>query len=261
MTEIHEINTVLDGIESQEDVRIVYACESGSRAWGFASQDSDYDVRFIYVRRPEWYLSIHLESKRDVIERPIEGDLDVNGWDIRKALQLFEKSNPPLLEWLGSPIVYREFTATAQRMRDLIPKFYLPRACQYHYWHMAKGNFREFLRRETVKHKKYFYVLRPILAIRWIERDLGVVPTRFQDMVDRVLDDPDLKSAIDELTRKKGAGLELDEGPPIEPISAFLEREFERLAAVEFSLGVAERNGGHLDELFRDSIEAARGGD
>lgn len=252
-----EIDSALDEIESKEDVRIVYACESGSRAWGFASQDSDYDVRFIYVRQREWYLSIHLESKRDVIERPIEGDLDVNGWDIRKALQLFEKSNPPLLEWLGSPIVYREVTATAQKMRDLMPKFYSPRACQYHYWHMAKGNFREFLHGDTVKHKKYFYVLRPILAIRWIERELGVVPTRFQDMVDRVIDDPGLKFAIDELTRKKAAGLELDEGPPIAPISGFLAREFDRLESVEFSLGVAERNDGALDELFRDAIAAA----
>lgn len=257
----NQTKAVLDEIERQDDVRILYACESGSRAWGFASQDSDYDVRFIYVRRPEWYLSIHLELKRDVIERPVEGDLDVNGWDIRKALQLFEKSNPPLLEWLGSPIVYREVTATAQRMRDLTPKFYSPRACQYHYWHMAKGNFREFLRGDRVKHKKYFYVLRPILAIRWIERDLGIVPTRFQDMVESVVDDPDLKLAIDELTRKKAAGLELDEGPPIAPISGFLAREFERLAAVEFSLDVANRNGGRLDELFRDSIEAAWGSD
>jgi predicted nucleotidyltransferase len=97
----------LAAIEQTEAVRILYACESGSRAWGFASPDSDYDVRFPYVRPRDWYLSIDLERRRDVIERPIEGVLDINGWDLRKALQLMRKSNPPLFEWLHSPLVYR----------------------------------------------------------------------------------------------------------------------------------------------------------
>jgi predicted nucleotidyltransferase len=96
----------LEQIEQEEQVTILYACESGSRAWGFPSQDSDYDVRFIYLHKPEWYLSIY--DKRDVIERPINNMLDINGWDLRKALNLFRKSNPPLLEWLQSPIQYKE---------------------------------------------------------------------------------------------------------------------------------------------------------
>lgn len=98
------IRSRLDAIQASENVCIVYACESGSRAWGFPSADSDYDVRFIYVRPVEWYLSI--DDKRDVIECPVEDGLDINGWDLRKALRLSRKSNPPLLEWLGSPIVY-----------------------------------------------------------------------------------------------------------------------------------------------------------
>ena len=98
-------------IETTENVRIVYACESGSRAWGFPSADSDYDVRFLYVHPLEWYLSV--DVKRDVIERPLQGGLDISGWDLKKALQLFRKSNPPLLEWLGSPIVYLEQYSTA----------------------------------------------------------------------------------------------------------------------------------------------------
>ena len=97
----------LAAIEQTEAVRILYACESGSRAWGFASPDSDYDVRFLYVRPRDWYLSIDLEHRRDVIERPIEGVLDINGWDLRKAPQLMRKSNPPLFEWLHSPLAYR----------------------------------------------------------------------------------------------------------------------------------------------------------
>src|ERR1051325_12100355 len=91
-------------IGQEEQVQVLYACESGSRAWGFASTDSDYDVRFVYCHPSNWYLSIL--DRPDVIERPIENDVDLSGWDVRKALQLFRKSNPPLLEWLDSPILY-----------------------------------------------------------------------------------------------------------------------------------------------------------
>lgn len=147
------IRSRLDAIQASENVCIVYACESGSRAWGFPSADSDYDVRFLYVRPAEWYLSI--DEKRDVIERPFEGGLDINGWDLKKALRLFRKSNPPLLEWLGSPIVYLEKYPVAARMRELARVSYSPSACQYHYLHMARGNFREYLRGEIVWVKKY----------------------------------------------------------------------------------------------------------
>lgn len=91
-----EILKRLTDIEGEEDVKIFYACESGSRAWGFPSADSDYDVRFLYRHPEEWYLSVDLEEKRDVIERPINDDLDISGWDLRKALKLLRKSNPPL---------------------------------------------------------------------------------------------------------------------------------------------------------------------
>lgn len=96
---ITSIHQALDALERVEGVAVLLAVESGSRAWGFPSVDSDYDVRFIYIRRPEWYLSIDLENQRDVIERPLENEIDLSGWDVRKALKLFHKSNPPLLEW------------------------------------------------------------------------------------------------------------------------------------------------------------------
>ena len=121
----------LDEISRSEDVQILYACESGSRAWGFSSRDSDFDVRFIYLRKKEWYLSIDLDRKPDVIELPIVDELDINGWDLRKALRLFQKSNPPLLEWLSSPIVYKEETSVIKKLKDLIPKSYSPISCMY----------------------------------------------------------------------------------------------------------------------------------
>ncbi len=107
----------LKRIEQSYGVKIVYAVESGSRAWGFPSQDSDYDVRFIYVPKKEWYFSI--EQERDVIEEPIHDLLDISGWELRKTLRLFKKSNPPLLEWLSSDIVYYEAFTTAKQLRKL----------------------------------------------------------------------------------------------------------------------------------------------
>src|SRR5712692_7457134 len=134
------IKQVLHDIEVQEQVSILYACESGSRAWGFASHDSDYDVRFLYARTKAAYL--RLDPPRDVIERPIVDNLDVNGWDIFKALRLLRKSNPPLLEWLFSPIVYLEKSASINDLRAIARRFYSSNALYYHYKHMANGNYR-----------------------------------------------------------------------------------------------------------------------
>ncbi|MCA9438875.1 MAG: nucleotidyltransferase domain-containing protein, partial [Candidatus Omnitrophica bacterium] len=139
-----EILSQLERIEDDRSVSILYACESGSRAWGFESRDSDYDVRFIYIRPRDWYLSVDLEKKRDVIELPIDDQLDINGWDARKALKLFRKSNPPLLEWLGSPIVYAEPFKFASTLREISKTHNAPTGCAYHYLHMARGNYREF---------------------------------------------------------------------------------------------------------------------
>lgn len=225
--EVHrEVERRLGAIEAEEGVRVIFACESGSRAWGFASNDSDFDVRFLYVHRREWYLSV--EMGRDVIERPIVDDYDVNGWELRKALRLFARSNPPLLEWLGSPIVYREVTGVATALRGLARRHHSPLACLHHYLHMARGNFRDYLRGPQVKRKKYLYVLRPLLAMRWIEAGRGVVPTEFALLLDHLPDDAELKLALDDLLAKKRAGSELDEGPRIEPISRFIEAELAR---------------------------------
>lgn len=224
------IQEVLAGIEAEHGVRILYACESGSRGWGFESADSDWDVRFIYVHPRDWYLSI--EEERDVIELPIDELLDVNGWDLRKSLRLMKKSNPVLLEWLSSPIVYREDAGAMAAYRSLAEDFYQPVACLHHYLHMAKRNFREYLQGEGVWLKKYFYVLRPVLACLWIERGLGVVPMSFDELVDGVVKDGELKTVIAGLVEQKRAGAELKNGPCVPAIHAFLEYEIARLAAV-----------------------------
>lgn len=242
-------------IEEEESVRILYACESGSRAWGFPSQDSDYDVRFLYIRPLDEYLS--LNEPRDVIERPISDLLDINGWDLKKALKLFRKSNPPLLEWLHSPIIYLEQDDVVSQIRELSADTFSPKACMHHYLHMARGNYREYLQGEQVRLKKYFYVLRPVLACVWMERFQSLPPVAFGALLEVLLPiGSALREAIDELLIRKMAGDELDTGPRIQPIHDFLTEKIryyeETAAGIEPASGAQEQR---LDALFRTTVK------
>ncbi len=222
------VRDALARVESEQNVRVLYACESGSRAWGFASRDSDYDVRFLYVHPHDWYLSV--EDRRDVVERPLTDELDLSGWELRKALRLLRKSNPPLLEWLKSPVVYRDEPRFTLEFRELAAGFYSPRSCFMHYLKMAFGNWRHYLEgRGQVVLKKYLYVFRPLLACRWLERGLGQVPMVFHDLVEGVLDEADVRGALKELVQRKQAAGELAAEPPVPVLSSFLERELGRL--------------------------------
>jgi uncharacterized protein len=246
------IRDALCRIELDEEVRVLYAVESGSRAWGFASADSDYDVRFVYAHRPEWYVSV--QRRRDVIERPLDRDLDVSGWDLPKALGLFGKSNPPLLEWLRSPIVYLETGSLAERVRELAERFASPSACLHHYRHMAENNHREYLQGERVWLKKYFYVLRPVLACRWIEAHRTLPPVEFETLAEDRLPES-LKQAVDDLLRRKRAGEELTVGPRIPAVSDFLDAELRRLAQVTRPPGRGELpDREELDALLREIL-------
>ena len=256
MTETRaKIMDQIDEIQRQEHVKVLFACESGSRAWGFPSADSDYDVRFLYVHPLEWYLSIDLKRKRDVIERSLTDAIDMSGWDLRKALSLYRKSNPPLAEWLGSPIVYTEHGTTAQRMRDLLPEFYNPLAAAYHYWHMAEGNYREYLKGDVVWIKKYFYVLRPLFAIRWLESGFGPTPTEFDLLMQRTVDSSDLRAAINDLIKQKKDGAELDRGPKIPIVSDFVDAEMVRLSDGRLDIEPVKGSTEKLNTVFRDALD------
>jgi predicted nucleotidyltransferase len=249
------IQQTLESLESAENMVVLLAVESGSRAWGFDSTDSDYDVRFIYIRPADWYLSVDLEMQRDVIERPLQDEIDLSGWDVRKALQLFQKSNPPLLEWLQCPVIYRERFSFAARLRELLPDFYSPRACFFHYLHMARGNIREYLQGETVWRKKYFYALRPLLAMRWIDQELGPVPIEFQKLVDATVQDARLRAALDDLVAAKRAGAELDRGPRIPSISDFIATELARLENTASDRADSGQQVERLNQLFRSTLQ------
>lgn len=220
-----QIQTELKNLEQQLNIKILYAVESGSRAWGFASTDSDWDVRFIYIHREAWYLSI--DDKKDSVEIMLPNDLDLSGWEMRKALKLFRKSNPPLLEWLNSPIVYHEEKAIVEEFRGLMTEYFNPKSCLHHYLHMAEGNFREYLQRDLVRIKKYFYVLRPVLACQWIEQTDTMAPTEFQKLFETQIEDGELKIEIEKLLARKRSGDELGEEPKIQILNDFLEERIQ----------------------------------
>ncbi|TQK74913.1 hypothetical protein FB479_101524 [Brevibacillus sp. AG162] len=246
----------LKEIEQVHDLKILFAVESGSRAWGFPSKDSDFDVRFVYVKKPEWYLSI--DDKRDVVEVPINDLLDINGWDIRKALKLFRKSNPPLQEWLVSDIVYLDTLGFRDELVRLQGEVFSPKASLHHYLSMAKGNFRDYLQGEQVKIKKYFYVLRPILACIWIETYHTNPPIGFDQLVAELITDSTLKGKISELLQRKIAGDELNFEPRIEELHHFIEDQIERLTALTSQYtNDLEDPTDKLDEIFRKYLQKA----
>ena len=242
----------LNEIEKNHNVVILYACESGSRAWGFPSADSDYDVRFIYLRPVKWYLSV--EEKRDVIEVPINDQLDINGWDLRKALQLFRKSNPPLMEWLGSPIVYLEKYSVRSQLRELAETNYSPISCFHHYLSAARGHYRDSLSENGIKLKWYFYALRTLLAAQWIESGYGVAPTEFSSLVERLILSPILKTEILDLVKFKESGTEKDRQPNIPPISDYIETEMARLENSQIPLENKSAPYEILDNIFQKAL-------
>jgi hypothetical protein len=209
-------------IEKEHTVKVLYAVESGSRAWGFESTDSDYDVRFIYAHETKWYLNIL--PKRDVIEYPITSDFDYSGWDLRKAMFLVNKSNPVLFEWLRSPIIYYKNDCFYEVMQILSKEYFSPISSTYHYLHMAEGNFREYLQTDEVRIKKYFYVLRPILACAWIENFKESPPIEFDKLLTQITD-RELLEKITELLDKKKAGVELGLEPRVDAINTFIEAQ------------------------------------
>lgn len=243
-----EIRHRLAAVERDENVRIVLAIESGSRAWGFASPNSDYDVRFIYARPTDWYIAVDLEEKRDVLEYPIIDEIDLSGWDIRKALRLFWRSNPAFVEWLQSPIRYQVTGQFLAQALMLLPDIYSVEKGIYHYRSMAKTNYRGYLRGEQVPLKKYFYVLRPLLAARWLEINRTPAPLEFDRLLMLLPDDDGLKADVETLLARKKQAAEKEWSMPVASIQAFIETELERLAALPLTViarmeGMAELNG------------------
>lgn len=251
------IGEKINSIAQEYNVKILYACESGSRAWGFPSPDSDYDIRLIYYHPLEWYLSI--DEGRDVIEKPIEkhplGEIDLGGWDIRKVMRQIKKSNPVIWEWLQSPIVYqKENSIITEVLRNGIDDMFSPIKACYHYISICKGMMNNELQGEYVKIKKYFYMLRPILSAMWILRFKTIPPMEFQPLVSLLDDNKEMKENIAALLSKKQ---ETDERIPIlrmKPIDTFLEKQMQYCMEKAITLPKNKMKNDDLDQLFRSLI-------
>ncbi|WP_338764806.1 nucleotidyltransferase domain-containing protein [Nocardia vulneris] len=230
-TVVGSIDDELDRVAREYRVPVQLAIESGSRAWGFPSPDSDYDCRFVYVASLDTYLSPW--RTRDVIETPLAGLLDVNGWDLAKALRLLVAGNAVLIEWLMSPIVYRGDPAFRDELRALADEVADRSRVARHYLHLGSKQWELFDRNRSLK--KVFYSLRPAMALRWLRQhpDAAVAPMHLPTLMDQCELPADLVAAVAELTELKSRTREMGSGTVPVPIASFITTEFD-LAADAF---------------------------
>ncbi len=246
-----EIQDKLQDIEAWENVQIILAVESGSRAWGFASSDSDYDVRFIYVRSREDYLK--LNPYKDVIEWQLDEVFDINGWDLKKALVQFHRSNTTLFEWSNSPIVYKK-TVLWEEIYEKAMVYFAEKPAICHYYGTAKSAYERHLCGEQVKYKKYFYALRPLLACQYIERYHKIPPVLFEELLQMELA-KGLRQQINRLLEVKKVTKEKDLNPHMPKIMAFIRTELERQKQIVEGMEDDRRGEWDtLNELFLDVL-------
>jgi len=250
----------LNELSLQYNVDILYACEAGSYAWGFASQDSDRDIRFIYKKRNVEYLK--LWQGRDTIEKTFEEEvpLDFVGFDLKKTLLLASKSNPAIQEWLNisNPnLVYVFPTYSIQNLRKLYKKHFCPKALTYHYLHLARGNYKEYIQdREEVPLKKYLYVLRSLLAAEQIRRLTRLPDLEIHTLLD-TLEDLELKSIckthLSEILRLKQSG-ELTKAAPLIELNAVVEVLTYRVESFAETVPPHKMSSSKLEEIFLHAV-------
>jgi predicted nucleotidyltransferase len=251
-------NLILDRLkelEAEHNIKILYACESGSRAWGFASPNSDWDVRFMYVHTKDWYLSI--DEQKDMLDFAIDAnELDLTGWELRKTLRLFRGSNASPFEWLQSPIVYLDPYNFKSRLWDLTEDYFKPRSTAFHYLGLAKSSSKKGLVGGLMDIKKYFYVLRPLLAAYWICNKKTAPPMEFAPLLEQIKSEKTLYAAIQALTERKIAAQEGDFTAPVPIIQDFITKNLTELALKAKELPAEQANSALLNDLFRDFIKA-----
>lgn len=249
------IELKLKEIEQKEHVKILHAIESGSRAWGFASPDSDYDVRFIYVRPVEHYL--RLEDTKDFIDWELDETLDMNGWDLSKALQHFHKSNATLYEWSNSPIVYLT-TPEWEKIKQTASDYFSCKASMYHYYGTANKNYHAYLLEDRVKYKKYFYVLRPILACKWIEKKKCPPPVLFRELTEEVLE-AEMKPVVEHLLEAKVKMVEAEKGERIEELNDYISAHLIQLKKkIEGMEDDRKTEWENLNEVFQEILSLGK---
>jgi predicted nucleotidyltransferase len=243
------IKNKLEKIEKEYGIKILYSCESGSRAWGFPSPDSDYDVRFIYSRPMEEYLTI--KPKKDHLSFPINDELDIYGWDMSKVLHLITKSNTTPFEWLQSPVIYKEDPTFKNELWTLCQSYFCPRSNIHHYLGIAHGAM-ETIEGEDIKIKKLFYILRPILAALWCAEKNTIAPMSIFPLMDLLTDD--LRKKVLSLIELKSTAnesylIEIDQD-----IKTWIDRTFDYCMEASLQLTKKDFDRKIADEFFRKTI-------
>jgi uncharacterized protein len=255
---ITEIQKELAKLEQQQGIKILYAIETGSRACGLSSQFSDWDVRYIYIHPLDWYLKI--DAQKDNYEIILPNDIDLSGWELKRVLRFFRKSNPSILEWLQSPIVYQQKSSIADELKSLIPTYFDPKTCLFHYLNMAKSNCKTYLQTDQVRVKKYFYTIRPILACEWIKEHKTMPPLDFDQLLRAHIGTAgQIPSAvmieIQKLQTRKLAGEKLAEEPRNPILIDYLEARIEYFTEYVNTLQhVVSPDTEKLDALFRKTL-------
>jgi predicted nucleotidyltransferase len=242
----------LEALEKKENIKILFAVESGSRAWGFESKDSDYDVRFVYVRPLDWYMSI--SEKKDTLEVMINKDLDFAGWDLNKALVLLSKSNPPLGEWLNSGIVYKERDNIISEFNRLFGDYLRENALVYHYLSMASKDMETLKEKREIKLKKYFYILRSLLASKWVMLYHEKPPILLSELLN-IVEDNRILEETDKLLKMKKAGDESTKIIGNEFINEFIFSTKKEVEEMVKNISSSKNNDlDFLDKFFLDKV-------
>jgi uncharacterized protein len=246
-----EISSIVSAIAEKYKVKILYACETGSRAWGFPSPDSDYDVRFIYMHERDWYLS--LGQKKDTIEI-MDGDWDITGWDLRKSLQLLKKSNAPLIERFQSPIEYCAEPGFKLQFKKLIEDYYSPTAVFFHHYSLANKFWEELKDKKEFKLKSYFYLVRSLLSCNWIIKDKSVLPMDIEGLMQYA--EEGYKKQLRELVVLKSGVGEKYLHQKEEELYKCTQRLLAYAEANKQDLGVCKNDMSRLDEFFLKMLYA-----
>jgi predicted nucleotidyltransferase len=246
---MENIKAALQQIEKENGVKILYAIESGSRAWGFPSPDSDFDVRFIYIHNKNWYLG--LADKKDTIES-MQGELDITGWDLKKSLILLKKSNVAMIEKFQSPIVYFQEESFSEAMKSILHHYYSPTAVFSHHYSLAKKFWEEIKEAEVVKVKRYFYLIRSLLTCNWVVNIKILPPMDIEGLMNLI--SVDEKFCIRELIKLKATVNEKYLHQKDGFMDDFALQLFSFIEPFKNQLGLNDSNYILLDQFFLKTI-------
>ncbi len=247
---MENIKDILSKIEQDKNIKILYACETGSRAWGFPSPDSDYDVRFIYMHEKDWYLS--LSERKDTIE-VMDGDLDISGWDLKKCLQLLKKSNAPLIERFQSPVEYYAAPGLKEEFLSLIKEYYSPTAVFFHHHSLAHKVWFELKDADEYKLKSWFYLVRSLLSCNWIIKDKSVLPMDIEGLMRYITDD--IKQKINSLIDLKRTVGEKYMHRKDQDLHAWITAMFDFIENHKDNLGVNRSDISSLNQFFLKQLK------